>query len=186
MTDIDPFDTLWVLQSEYAKWIADHAEIQSNLYSWNGIIVISADEEWAIALSDINEIVMTPKLTPVPNVKPWLKGIFNLRGALLAVTDLAELLTGKTTSIRHHSRVLARRYEDEWVGILVDGIVSSIIVPKTELKIVDKNTIQAGFRPFVEEMITVREKRVPILSLAKLVDDASFRRVSSIETGLIG
>lgn len=186
MTDIHPFDSLRVLQTAYAEWIAEHTENKSNLFSWNGIIVLSAGEEWAISLSDINEIVMTPKLTPVPNVKPWLKGIFNLRGELLAVTDLAELLTGKTTNIRHHSRVLARLYEDEWVGILIEKIVTSIIVPKTELKMVDKSTIQIGFRPFVEEMIMTREKTVPIFSLAKLVDDVSFRRVSSIETGLIG
>lgn len=186
MTDLHPFDLLWVLQSEYSKWIADHAEAQSNLYSWNGIIVISAGDEWAVSLSDINEIVMPPKLTPVPNVKPWLKGIFNLRGELLAVTDLSELLTGKTTSIRHHTRVLARLYQDEWVGILVERVVTSIIVPKTELKVVEKNKIQIGFRPFVEEVISIREKTVPILSLAKLVDDTSFRRVSSIETGMIG
>ena len=46
----------------------------------------------ALPIDRVVEIGEVPKITPVPNVPPWLAGVANLRGDILAVIDLCALV----------------------------------------------------------------------------------------------
>ena len=50
-----------------------------------------ANEEYALGLTEIQEIVQTPEITPVPNMPESVKGIANLRGRVVTVIDLEQL-----------------------------------------------------------------------------------------------
>lgn len=45
----------------------------------------------ALPIDRVAEIGEVPKITPVPNVPPWLAGVANLRGDVVAVIDLRAL-----------------------------------------------------------------------------------------------
>jgi purine-binding chemotaxis protein CheW len=46
-------------------------------------------EEFGVALPLVEEIVEYRDVTPVPGASPWIRGIFNLRGRVVPVVDLA-------------------------------------------------------------------------------------------------
>jgi purine-binding chemotaxis protein CheW len=48
-----------------------------------------ADEEYAIPLLAVREIIRYERATKVPQTPPWIHGVVNLRGAVVAVVDLA-------------------------------------------------------------------------------------------------
>ena len=50
-----------------------------------------ADEEYAIGILRVKEILEYDTLTRVPNAPPAVRGVINLRGAVVPVVDLATL-----------------------------------------------------------------------------------------------
>jgi twitching motility protein PilI len=49
-------------------------------------------QQFAIPLCDVREIARNPKITELPCTAAWLRGVTNLRGQILSVTDLRNLL----------------------------------------------------------------------------------------------
>ncbi len=64
-----------------------------------------AQEEYAIGIQKVKEIIEYTSITKVPKVPRWIRGVINLRGSVVPVVDLAvrfgldERPTTKTTCI---------------------------------------------------------------------------------------
>jgi len=64
-----------------------------------------ADEEYAINIQRVKEIIEYTTVTKVPKVPQWIRGVINLRGIVVPVVDLTvrfgleERLVNKTTCI---------------------------------------------------------------------------------------
>lgn len=64
-----------------------------------------ADEEYAIGIQRVKEIIEYTTVTKVPKVPAWIRGVINLRGSVVPVVDLtmrfglAERAVSKTTCI---------------------------------------------------------------------------------------
>lgn len=57
----------------------------------NMIIVFPVgDEEYAISIDDVKEVVPLPPIASIPQVPAYILGVANVRGNVLAVLDLAE------------------------------------------------------------------------------------------------
>ena len=48
-----------------------------------------ADEEYAISILKVKEIIQYDTVTTVPKTPKWVRGVINLRGAVVPVVDLA-------------------------------------------------------------------------------------------------
>lgn len=49
---------------------------------------------WLLRLEDTAEVLPVPSIMPLPLVRPWFLGLANVRGNLIAVTDLARFAGG--------------------------------------------------------------------------------------------
>jgi purine-binding chemotaxis protein CheW len=52
------------------------------------LTVVLADEAYGIAVLKVREIIRTQKITPVPQMPDFVKGVINLRGRVIPVVDL--------------------------------------------------------------------------------------------------
>ncbi len=48
-----------------------------------------ADEEYAVGILRVKEIIQYETVTRVPTTPPWIRGVINLRGSVVPVVDLA-------------------------------------------------------------------------------------------------
>jgi purine-binding chemotaxis protein CheW len=56
-------------------------------------LLVPVHEDWfAVELVRVREVVPAPALTPLPGAPPALAGVFNLRGDVVPLFDLAALL----------------------------------------------------------------------------------------------
>jgi purine-binding chemotaxis protein CheW len=67
------------------------------------LIVAQSDHYFGIELSALREVtpLQEVKITAVPNIRPLVKGVFNLRGEILAVTDFGEII-GIAPTLDYH------------------------------------------------------------------------------------
>src|SRR5690606_14950592 len=71
---------------------------------------------------DVREVIVPPPTTRVPNAKAWMRGVANVRGELLAVVDLPNLLGITETQQQRLQRVLLLNSRRVPVGLLVDEV----------------------------------------------------------------
>jgi len=90
--------------------------------SWSGI-GFRLGERWYVApMGEISEVLHEPRLTQLPGVKPWVKGVANLRGRLLPIMDLCGFFGHELSPLRKQRRVLVVEHGDMFAGLLVDEV----------------------------------------------------------------
>jgi twitching motility protein PilI len=79
------------------------------------------------------EIVDQSKVSPLPNVQPWLNGVLNLRGDIVPVIDLHILLEEKTSPSKNR-HLLAVDRGKKTVAFWIDGypqMLNTVLKPAT-------------------------------------------------------
>lgn len=90
---------------------------------WSGIAFEMMGEYFVAPLGEVSEVIYPPVYTPVPNVQSWLRGLANIRGRLLTVSDLAHFITGQRTQQLPSQKVLCISHQDHYVGLIVDQVL---------------------------------------------------------------
>lgn len=79
-------------------------------------------EKHAINIRDIDEIIKMEHITGVPNSKPFIKGVINLRGRIVPVISMCRRFGIPETPVKAQSRIIVVRYKQEAMGIIVDAV----------------------------------------------------------------
>ena len=93
-----------------------------------------ADEEYSVDILDIQEIIKLPEITEVPRANNCLLGIISLRGTVVPILDLREVLQLPKNEITRNTRVLVLRGDNEPVGIMVDNVTSVVRLSQREIE----------------------------------------------------
>lgn len=81
-----------------------------------------SDEIYGVSIHDVHEIIKIPTITPLPNSKPYLLGVINLRGKIVPVICLRMRFGLPNTEFTRASRIVVVNHAEEIVGIVVDYV----------------------------------------------------------------
>ena len=120
------------------------------------------DAEYGVDLSLIVQIVKPPTLTWVPRAQSYVLGIVSIRGAVVTLVDMRQLMGLPATEWPKTARVLIVKIGDERVGLLVDSVTQVSRVPAQELEA--KPTLGQGLRDdFVQFLYRPDSKKVVVV-----------------------
>jgi purine-binding chemotaxis protein CheW len=71
-------------------------------------------------IGEVREIVPLRRRTRLPGAPPYVRGLINLRGAIVTVIDLAARLAGSTAA--EEGSVVLAEYGNKQVGLAVDEV----------------------------------------------------------------
>ncbi len=80
------------------------------------------DEEYALDIRQINEIIKPRDITDIPRAPDFILGVISLRGIIIPVFDLGRRLHLDPREMTSQSRVVVCQEGDVIVGLLVDKI----------------------------------------------------------------
>ncbi|TJY42605.1 purine-binding chemotaxis protein CheW [Cohnella pontilimi] len=80
------------------------------------------NEQYAIQIHDIHEIIKMQEITQIPNVKPYVKGVINLRGKIVPVLSLRSLFEIEEKAYTKTTRIVVVHHREDTVGIIVDRV----------------------------------------------------------------
>ena len=80
------------------------------------------DEDYAIPLLMVREVISIPETTPIPKAPKHFVGLMNLRGQVISIVDLRNKLSIKPKEISSDSAVIIVDFEGINIGIVVDSI----------------------------------------------------------------
>jgi chemotaxis protein CheZ len=91
------------------------------------------ESEYTLPILKVREIINTPSITTLPQSPHYMKGIINLRGRIIPVVDLKEIISaggeeglGSKTIVISSGKVT--------FGVLVDSITSVVNIEKSEIE----------------------------------------------------
>jgi purine-binding chemotaxis protein CheW len=91
------------------------------------------NEEYALDIAELKEIVKTPEITALPNVPEFISGILNLRGQMVVVVDLEKKFNLPTTESKHE-HVIITEVGENMFGILVNRVNEILKVKVSSIK----------------------------------------------------
>jgi purine-binding chemotaxis protein CheW len=86
------------------------------------IIFKIADEEFAVNIHQVREIVRMMPITTIPRSAEFIEGVVNLRGQVLIIMDLAKRLGLKALERGERTRIVVVEVEETSIGMIVDNV----------------------------------------------------------------
>jgi len=145
---------------------------------WNGISFCFNDIEMLVPIEEISEIAPCPDFSLLPGVKPWARGVANIRGNLITVIDLAAFLGLRSPIASNKGRVLVINQPGLMAGILVDeihGLRHYDYTSQTEHVTIDEPIIA----PYVAGGFIEHEQQRIVLSISKLTQSNEFINIAA-------
>ncbi len=140
------------------------------------IVFKLGEEEYGITIDQIKEVVFTPNVTPMPQVPPYIKGVANIRGNILAIVDLREKfglqvqeLDADGTSSNYTLVVASSQLN---VGILVKEVPNTLTVSTSDIE--DAASIVQGSqegRNYIKGIVKVDKKLVILIDVFAVMQE---------------
>jgi len=121
---------------------------------------IIGDEEYAIPILSIQEIIKPFTWTRVPQVPSYVLGVFNLRGAVIPLIDLRTKFGLQTKKQSDETRFIVMRHGDDVAGFVIDRLTMAIRIDKSDIgpapdTVNGEDTIIEGVGKQEDKIITI-------------------------------
>jgi purine-binding chemotaxis protein CheW len=94
---------------------------------------IIGEEEYAVPILTIQEIIKPITWTRVPQTPPYVLGVFNLRGAVIPLIDLRRKFGLSPKNHNDETRFFVLKQGDEVAGFVIDRLTAAIRIKKTDI-----------------------------------------------------
>lgn len=89
------------------------------------------EDIYALHVETLTEIIIPQKIFPVPTTPPHVLGIINLRGNIVPIVDIRQVLDLPRTGTPGQAAVI--KHGQTVIGVIVDGVSEVGSVPKSSL-----------------------------------------------------
>src|ERR1700761_2916977 len=174
-----PFELLKELEKRSRTVAANSVAETEAGQEWVGVAFRMGGETFLVAREETREVLGFPAvITRIPGAKSWVRGLANVRGALMPMLDLRQFLGSGATSMGRNTRIIVVNHRDIPAGLIVDEVLGfrrfadNEFNPDAPPTVIRCDSYLAGaFRRGGEVW--------PVLSLKNLVESQSFLQAAS-------
>ncbi|MBT1689531.1 chemotaxis protein CheW [Dawidia soli] len=140
--------------------------------SFQIIVFKQGNEEYALSIDQIKEVVITPTITRMPQTLPYIKGVANIRGNIIAILDLEEKFNIKRSEDQHTGNhyTLVVESEDFKMGVLVREVPNTVTIAATDFdeatNIITDATSESNY---IKGIIKVQGRLIILIDIFKVI-----------------
>jgi purine-binding chemotaxis protein CheW len=128
-------------------------------------------QEFCVDIMEVREIRGWTPATALPQAPSFVRGVINLRGAVLPIVDLgARLGLGAADPTARHVIIVAQ-VQNQIVGLLVDA-VSDILTVTDDMIQPTPDVASEMVRTFVRGLLAIEGRMVSFISLDRVLPDS--------------
>ena len=137
------------------------------------LMFMLGDEVFAIDIRCVREIIQYGSITRVPMMPDFVRGVINLRGAVVPVIDLKARFGWKTADVGKKTCVIifdiSRNGEKAELGVMVDAVSEVVTVAASHIEVPPQfGTVIR--REFILGIGKIDQQFIPILDPDKTLD----------------
>ncbi|HLT76729.1 MAG TPA: chemotaxis protein CheW [Ferrovibrio sp.] len=125
------------------------------------------DQYYGLDLLTVREIRAWTEVTPLPNTPSFVRGVINLRGAVVPIFDLRVRLGGEVTQATSANVVIVVEIGSESVGLLVDTVSDILALGADSLQPVPATATDAE-HTFLSALATHEDRMVALIDVNRL------------------
>jgi len=128
------------------------------------LVVLSlGDEEYALRIQQVQEIIRYTQPRAVASTDPWIRGVISLRGKIVPVLDLGVRL-GLATEPGDDQNIVIVEAESGTAGVVVDGVEEVLMVDDEQL-----DDLPGGGGDAIDKIAKIGDRLVMLLSADRLL-----------------
>lgn len=127
-----------------------------------------ADQDYGIAITKVQELRALSKMTPLPNSPPYIKGMLNLRGAIVPIIDLRLRFGLAAADYDALAVIVVINVGGRMAGILADAVSDVISAGPERRRAMPEFEGQAN-RQFIDGLAQIDERLMILLNVDRLV-----------------
>lgn len=137
------------------------------------------DEDYGIEIRYVTEIVGIQKITEVPDMPAFVKGVINLRGNVIPVMDIRRRFRMSDRDYDDRTCVIVVQVEETQVGLVVDTVKEVVDIPPDQVAPPPKVSQGQGGR-FILGMGKLDDEVKILLDINKLLHDEELAQVKTV------
>jgi purine-binding chemotaxis protein CheW len=130
----------------------------------------AGEQEYCVDIMSVREIRGWSAATPLPQSPHYMRGVINLRGAVLPIMDLAARLDLPATQPSERSVIIVVQVGERLVGLLVDAVSDILSISPDQIQ----PTPDVGcdqVKAFVRGLITIEDRMVSEIAVERLLPE---------------
>jgi purine-binding chemotaxis protein CheW len=128
------------------------------------------DQEFCVDIMSVREIRGWTAATPLPRTPDFVRGVINLRGAVLPIVDLASRLGFESTEASDRNVIIVAQIGEQVVGLLVDA-VSDILTITDDMIQPTPDVASETAKTFVRGLIPMDGRMISLIGLERVLPD---------------
>jgi purine-binding chemotaxis protein CheW len=146
------------------------------------ILVFSvANEEMGLDISCVREVLRPQTICPLPRTPPFIEGVINLRGHLVALIDLGKRLNARQIEDENKKRIIVCKVNKSIVGLTVNSLKEIIALAEEEIRPTPEVVSTQMETEVLSGVATVGERMIPILDLDHILTKKEVTELSILE-----
>lgn len=145
------------------------------------IVFRLGDEDYGIRIEQVKEVTVTPEVARMPKTPPFIKGIANLRGDIIAILDLEERfqLRPAGRALPERSYTVAVEAADYTLGLMVREVPRPLTMPLNQIEPAPEFVQDVGSRDkYLEGIAKLPDGNIIIvLDMRKLLTPSEVMRL---------
>lgn len=121
-------------------------------------------QEFCVDIMSVREIRGWTPATPLPHSPPFVRGVINLRGAVLSIVDLAARLGFPPTEPSARAVIIVAQVDRHVVGLLVDAVTGILTVTADTVQ-PTPDVASDMARSFVTGVLAVEGRMISLITL---------------------
>jgi purine-binding chemotaxis protein CheW len=127
---IDVLELLTNRARELATIVEDEGNDEAQLEVLEFLL---SGERYAISMAYVKEVALLKEITHLPGTPPFILGIISLRGSIISLVDLRNILGLPPKGLTDYNRVIILHEGKMSFGLLADAIIMTRIIRMNEI-----------------------------------------------------
>ena len=126
------------------------------------------NEDYAIAITKIQEIILMKPITRIPQVPDFIEGLINLRGSVIPIVNLRTLFGLPPREIDDETRTIIVNVGDRTIGYIVDDVTQVMRIAGDQIQPAPVS-ITAVSKQHIAGLARLEDRLLIILEIERLL-----------------
>ncbi len=129
-------------------------------------------EEYGLSIDQIKEVVITPTITRMPQTPPFVKGVANIRGNVIAMLDLEEkfaLVRNQEAVSATNNFTLVIESDDYKMGILVREVPNTLTIKSSNIE--DSVFTGDQEQSYITGIVKLEKRLIIMIDIFKVINE---------------
>jgi purine-binding chemotaxis protein CheW len=128
------------------------------------------NEDYAIAITKIQEIILMKPITRIPQVPDFIEGLINLRGSVIPIVNLRKRFGLLSREVDDETRTIVVNIHDKTVGCIVDAVMEVRRINRDQIQPPPLSVLAISHQ-YISGLARLDDRLLIILDIERLFED---------------